>query len=143
MKFRKLEDAYDFASAGAPQDHQAYVSKSTGKTFWYSDFLDIDQRPEDFDESDDYVEIPHKKDLDLDQRLIWRFVDQAAPEKYDEVRRIFSRRGAYRRYRSFLEREGLLDKWYAFEATQTREALLEWCDDNGIEVEDRDRLRLG
>ena len=136
MKYLDLELAFDFVSAGAPFEHQAYLSKSSGKTFWYSDLADVDDLPEDLDDNDDYIEIPHKNDLDLGQRLVWRFIGEAAPEKYDEVRRIFSRRGAYRRYRSFLEREGLLDRWYRFEESRTRKALLVWCADNGIEIED-------
>ncbi len=137
MKFRDLESAFDFASAGRPFEHQAYVSKTTGETFWQSDLIDEDELPEDLDDNDDYVEIPHKNHLDLGQPLIWRFIEGVAPEKYEEVRRIFSRRGAYRRWRAFLERQELLDKWYAFEKSETRKAVLEWCDDHGIEIEDR------
>jgi hypothetical protein len=48
---------------------------------------------------------------------------------------IFSRRGAYRRYKDLLEQKGLLDEWYDFEQQRTRQALLDWCEENGIELE--------
>jgi hypothetical protein len=50
------------------------------------------------------------------------------------VRDIFGRRGAYRRFKDFLETRSMLEKWYAFEEKATAEALRKWCEENGIEL---------
>jgi hypothetical protein len=63
------------------------------------------------------------------------FVRSRCPEEIDRVLMIFSRRGAYRRYKDLLEQKGLLDEWYDFEQQRTRQALLDWCEENGIELE--------
>jgi hypothetical protein len=97
---------------------------------------DIDELPEDVDENDDYVEIPNTYDLDLGKQLVWDFVDREIPGLRNKVQRIFSRRGAYSRYRAFLAELELLDAWHRFEDECTKEVLLEWCENVGIPIED-------
>jgi hypothetical protein len=96
---------------------------------------DFDELPEDIYENDDYIEIPHKNDLGLGQHLVWHFVEKEIPGLVDKVRSFFSRKGAYSKYKAFLEEIGLLDKWYEFEDARAKEALLQWCKDNGIEID--------
>lgn len=85
--------------------------------------------------SDDYIEIPHKNDLDLGKYLVFKFVERYIPEKEDEVYSYFQRSGDYSKYKYFLERDNLLDRWYELEDQRTKSVLLEWCHENGIEVE--------
>ena len=58
------------------------------------------------------------------------------PVQTPEVRRIFSRKGAYARFKDLLDRRGALDHWYDFEAKVEEKALRMWCDLNSIEVGD-------
>ncbi|MFQ3224993.1 MAG: hypothetical protein ACI8Z5_001247 [Lentimonas sp.] len=67
--------------------------------------------------------------------MIWRFVGIERPGLEPKVRDIFSRRGAYRRWKDFLENNGLLDKWYTFANESTREALIDWCHTHEIPIE--------
>jgi hypothetical protein len=136
MKFSDLELAFEFISSGDPFDKAAYVSRSTGMTFIRSDLADVDELPEDVEENDDYVEIPHKHDLDLGKKLVWEFVDRQIPGLKNKVQGIFSRRGAYSRYKAFLADLELLDAWHRFEDERTKEALLGWCESEGISIED-------
>ncbi|MFC1643496.1 UPF0158 family protein [Chlamydiota bacterium] len=136
MKFQDLDLAFHFVSSAQPLEHTAYISKSTGEAYYHSEMGDFDEIPEEVYESDDYIEIPHKNDLDLGKQLVWDFVEQEIPGLKDKVRSFFSRKGAYSRYKDFLEQIGLLDKWYEFENTKAKEALLEWCKKNKIGIEE-------
>ena len=136
MKFSDLEYAFEFINVGDPYEHEVYVSRSTGQTYFRSDMAGVDELPEDVLENDDYVEIPNKYDFDLGKDLVWQFVDRQIPGLKNKVREIFSRRGAYARYKAFLEDLDLLDAWYRFENERTREVLLEWCKDKGIPIDD-------
>lgn len=136
MKFADLEYAFEFINAGDPYEHEAFVSRSTGKTYILSDVAGVDELPEDVLENDDYVEILNKYDLDLGKDLVWQFVDRQIPGLKTKVREIFSRRGAYARYKAFLEDLDLLDAWYRFENERTREVLLEWAREKGISIDD-------
>ena len=64
-----------------------------------------------------------------------RFAAERLDNHYDEIADIFSRKGAYRRFKDFLRRVGALDSWYEYESEAQERALREWCAENGIEVE--------
>jgi hypothetical protein len=136
IKFSEIEMAFNFVSSEQPEFHSAIVSKSTGETYYHTELGDnFDEFPEEAYESEDYIEIPHKNDLDLGQRLVWRFVEKEIPGLEPKVRGFFSRRGAYARYKTFLEEIGLLEKWYEFESSETQKALRAWCEENEIETD--------
>ena len=44
-------------------------------------------------------------------------------DEFNRVQQIFSRRGAYRRFKDFLEQKDLLQDWYDFENQREEEAL--------------------
>jgi hypothetical protein len=134
VKFQDVEEAYDFVSFGPYGDHSALLDKSTGKIHWHSESGDLDEIPEKMWESEDMIEIPHKKDLGLGNHLVFEFIKSQAPDDYPDVREIFSKRGAYARYKSFLESKGILQEWYDFEQKAQQQALREWCEENEIEL---------
>ena len=136
FKFEDIEMAYDFVSGAPYGQHSAVVGKDTGKILWQSEMAGVDEISDEDWDSDDSVRIPHKNDLDLGKRLVFDFVRANLPDDYNHVRQIFSRRGAYGRFKDFLESKDLLQSWYDFEAEQQARALRQWCEDNGIELAD-------
>lgn len=117
-------------------ENEAFLSKETGAIHWHSEYGDdFDERPSDIDEDDKYLSIPHKKDLGLGKRLAIRFTEDFLADDLGKVREIFSRSGAYARFKDLLEVRGMLDRWYEYEASAQKEALLEWCAENGVEID--------
>ena len=135
ISFSDLEDAFLFVSSESPLTHSAVINKNTGKTYYQSDLSDFNDFPEDV-ESEEYLDIPHKQDLDLGTNLVFDFVSKFIPDKYDDVNRIFNNKGAYRRFKALLESLGKLEKWYDFENERTKLALLEWCKENNLIISD-------
>lgn len=133
--FSELEDAFLFVSSDQPFMNSALVNKRTGEIFYQSDLSGIDDFPENF-EDDDFIEIPHKNDLDLGKDLVFDFVSSHLPQRLGEVDQIFRARGAYRRFKSLLESVGLLEEWYRFEDERTKSALRQWCKDNGLQIKE-------
>ena len=88
--------------------------------------------PGDVDNLDKYIRIPHRNDLDLGKVLVFDFVSGHLPDALQEVDRIFNRKGAYARFKQFLESKGMLDQWYEYEDRRQKTALREWCKENGI-----------
>jgi len=134
ISFDDLSEAFDFVSFAAPFEHRAFVSLDTGAIHWISETSPIDEEdlPEDFETSDRYIAIPHKKDLNLGTTLALRFAEEQLPHLYARVEACFRRRGGYARFKELLAGERCLDKWYAFEAECTERALREWCVANQI-----------
>lgn len=136
VRYDDLSLAFDFVSYAAPTEHNAYVSLDTGKIYWTSDSSDAfdEALPDDLETSDRYLAIPHKNELDLGRRLALRFVAQELPTCYDRAEGFFRRQGAYARFKDLLEREGVLERWYAFEADAVENALRQWCAASGLEL---------
>ena len=133
--FAEIELAFDSVSSQMQSMCTAFICRTDGKVYYLDDATGIyDDLPDDFESSEEYIEIPHKNDLGLGRELVYEFINKNAPKFSDEVREIFSRKGAYQRYKSLLVRNGLLDDWFSYEQTETEEALKQWCMENSIEL---------
>ena len=96
---------------------------------------DSDELPEDIDDPDKYIDIPHKTDLDLGKALVMEFTSKYLPDELDNVYSIFRRKGAYSRFKDFLDRKGVLEDWYQYENERQKGALREWCRRNNLDIE--------
>ncbi len=126
VEFDVIEDAFIFVSSDHPYMNSALVNSETGEVFYQSELSGLDEFPEDC-EDEIYIEIPHKTDLDLGKQLVFDFMAEYMPEQMDYVYDIFRSRGAYSRFKSFLESKGMLEKWYEYEDLKTKTALRNWC----------------
>jgi hypothetical protein len=95
VEYEDLLLAYEFVSSSPPLENSAYVALDTGKIYWASSLTPIeDDAPDDLEESDRYIAVPHKNELDLGQDLVFRFVAQELPNDYERVRSFFRHKGA-------------------------------------------------
>jgi hypothetical protein len=139
VNWNDLLNTFEFVSTGQPYEHEAVLCRKTGKFFWQTDIEeDIEAWPDDAEDEEKYLSIPHKKELDLGKPLVLEFARQFLPGDFAEVRRMFDKRGAYARFRDLLHRTKTLDRWYDFENKATETALREWCDLNEITIEVKD-----
>ena len=132
----ELRDAFEVESSGTQYECSAYISLDTGRIYWQSDALDVDNTedlPDDLDTSDRYIAVPHKNDLNLGRRLVLAFANQELPDDADTIENYFRRRGAYARFKDLLHARDALQRWYDFEARATEAALLAWCEANDIQ----------
>ena len=134
IKFGDIQDAFFFVSSAPYGMNSAFLRKDTGHILYCSEMGDIDEIGDEDLDSDMYIEIPHKNDLDLGQRLVFEFIETHVPDEYHRVQQIFRKRGAYGRFKGFLESKGLLESWYAFESQREEQALRQWCEENEIEL---------
>lgn len=130
----ELIDAIDFVSASQSDEHQAYICTRTGRIFCVADGIDGDDADAlpDNPEADGYIAVPHRRDLDLGKGLALKFVAEKLPAFLGEARDIFSRKGAFRRFKHLIEAKGRLEQWFAFEEHATEAAARDWCRDVGI-----------
>jgi uncharacterized protein UPF0158 len=135
MKYSDIEDAFLFVSMSPPYEHYAYLNKESGETYYVSTLGDSDELPDDLDDNEKYIGIPHKNALNLGRNLVYDFITAKLPDKYEQVRQIFSRKGAYTRLKDLLESKGQLEAWYKFEQNATEKALRDWCKENDIILE--------
>ncbi len=134
IRLDDLEAALD-GSSSADLDNQAFIDRSTGKVHFRSLPGDADEDlPEDIEDGARYIAAPHRNELDLGRDLVFEFVAREAAHLSDPVHSAFRRKGAYAEFKSILDRAGLLDRWYRFEDSATKDALLRWAKENDFEV---------
>jgi len=141
VSFKDILDAFEFVSMGGGLgEHQAVLCKQSGKIYWHSELAELDEPedelPDDIEDDEKYLAIPDKRELDLGKPLALDFARQVLPTDFDEIRRMFSRRGAYASFKHLLAQRRALDQWNDFEQKATERALREWCELNSIELAD-------
>jgi hypothetical protein len=134
VSFSDLRLAFEFVSSGGMGENEAYLDRQSGKIYWHSEFGDNDEELLDDIDDEKYIATGDKRELDLGKPLVLDFAREFLPDDYDEVRRIFSRRGAYRRFKDLLMRRGALERWCDFSNQAEEAALREWCVENGIDL---------
>jgi hypothetical protein len=133
VKFSDVEDAFFFVSSESYGLHTVILNKKTGKLYYRSEMSDWDEIDDDLD-WENCIKIPHKNDLELGHELVFEFVESHLADDYEQVRQMFRKRGAYGRFKNFLDSKGLLQSWYDFENQQEEKSLREWCKLNEIEI---------
>jgi hypothetical protein len=134
VSFSDLQLAFEFVSSGGVGKNEACLDRQSGKIYWHSELGDTDEKlPDDID-NQKYIAIPDKREFDLGRPLVLDFAREFLTDDYDKVRQIFSRRGAYRRYKDLLVQRGALQPWYDFSNQSEETGLREWCAENGIEL---------
>ena len=137
FKFSDIQLAFDIVSM-ADSEQEAYLCLDSGDILYFSEFGESDELPEDFDVSDRYLAVPCKRDLDLGSNVVFDFVKAHAAHLYDDVRDIFSRRGAYGQFGLLLRRHGIDDRWHAFENDREESEIRTWCQENGVTLDEDD-----
>jgi hypothetical protein len=137
VKRYDLELAFGYVSSGGGGDNSAYLCKETGHIFLHSESGDnFEELPDDIEDAEKYIPIPDQRDLDLGKPLVFRFMREFLADDYDKVREIFSKRGAYARFKDLLEHRRMVDRWHEFENEAQESALREWCARHSIEIVD-------
>ena len=139
VKYGDLEWAFTYVSTAQQGAHSAYVERDTGQIFWTSEAGDQnDNPPEDVENLQRYLPVPHKNEVGLGRQLVMRFIELEMPDCYEEIIEIFRGRGRspYRRYQMLLESRNAVDRWQNYEQTAVRRALSDWCQQHRIRLEE-------
>jgi hypothetical protein len=124
----------ELCSAGGLLGTKVFISLERGTVHVVSEDLELDEDvPEDI-ESGPYLALPDRIELGLGRELVMDFVRQQLPDEWHAVSAIFSRRGAYGRFKDLLDRKGKLQAWFDFEESEKESRLREWCAANGIQL---------
>lgn len=129
----ELLTALEWVSAGdvAAVECEAIVSRTTGRVHWRGEGVD-EALPDDIEDGSLYIEVPHKTEFDLGRSLALRFVEDHLPAELATVQGFFRKRGAYGKFKSLLDRAGLLDAWHQYEQAAIETALRDWCEAHGL-----------
>ncbi len=131
LKFNDIYTAFEYVSSGDYGEHEAYLNPKKDKVIMIFDPMVTGKKSEAIPDEEfvagDWIAIPNKRDLNLGSKLVFRFAKEALPQNdWAEVDRIFSKRGAYSRWKVFLNSRNLLQNWYDYSNHAEIQALKEW-----------------
>jgi hypothetical protein len=85
ISFDDIENAFLFVGMDRQFVHNAYLCKETGQIFYASEIGYSDELPDDIDDPEKYLAIPHQKRLGLGKALVFEYVSQYLPDEFDRV----------------------------------------------------------
>lgn len=131
-----LLSAFDWVSSSqsAGMDGEAYIDRATGQIHWIGEGVD-EEPPDDLEDGSRYIAVPTKSEFELGRELALQFVEQRLLHELQTVQGYFRQRGAYAKFKTLLDRAGLLHEWHAYEQAATETALAEWCAEVGFKLE--------
>ncbi|MDP8221679.1 MAG: hypothetical protein P9X26_10045 [Candidatus Stygibacter frigidus] len=136
MKFDDVMDAFEFVSSNYETVNMALISLETGEIYYVAECGECDELPDNYEDRFSYAPVPHKNAINLGRDLVFEFAAEYLEDQYDQVVRIFRRRGAYSRFKGLLEDLGKLEVWYEYEDRKKKEGLRKWCIENDIKIDD-------
>ena len=133
----EIVNAYIFNESASYGESAAFVCLESSRIIFCidGDGICVDEKEQEYS-PDGCIPLPHKNELDLGKKLVLNFAREMFPDDVGNVERIFSRRGAYRRFKAFLEERDILDLWYDYENSAQEAALRSWSEWNEIVLKD-------
>ena len=151
----KLDDIIEGLECQSEESH-SYLDKRTGKVILISDeelcTAENDEPIEDFPdwqhdqfkiakeilaETGDYIELPSQFDIHK-YSIMERFclsIDDS--EISDTPYSLIKGSGAFQRFKNAIHKFDISDDWYKYRDNALKEIAIEWCQENGIEFDDK------
>jgi hypothetical protein len=151
----KLDDIIEGLECQS-EESNSYLDKRTGKVILISDeelcAAENDEPIEDFPdwqhdqikiakellaETGDYIGLPSKFDIH-EYSIMERFclsIDDS--EISDTLYSLIKGSGAFQRFKNAIHKYDIADDWYEYRDNRLKEIAIEWCEDNGIEFEEK------
>jgi hypothetical protein len=137
-------------------ESQAFLDKRTGQVELISDYemraAEDDEPLDDLPEwqqdviatakeivaeTGDYIRLPDKFDIH-EYSIMERFCLSLQDAKMcDTLYGLIKGSGAFRRFKGAIHDYGIADDWYKYRDNALKQIAIEWCQENGIEFEDR------
>jgi len=152
VKLEDIIEGLEFQS----DENQSFLDKRTGQVVLINDYelrtAEDDEPIEDFsdweqdqvriakeiiDETGDYIALPTKFDIH-EYSIMEKFcLSLNDSEMSDTLYSLIKGSGAFRRFKDAIQEYDIADDWYKYRNNALREIAIEWCQENGIELEDK------
>lgn len=136
VKLGVILDAIEMAD----DNYTYFLDLETGESVFLVDELvtDLDNEglQDEIEENmERYLRLPTKFEIHeyhIMEEFIWTLNGETAEKLECAIRG----RGAFRRFKNMVDRMGISQQWYAFQADYYRKLATQWCRDHGLEYEE-------
>ncbi len=133
----KLSDIID-AIEMTDQYSEGFLDKETGEIEWTSDMTMTRKEIEEINDKLDehgFYRLPTSYDI-REYDIMEEFVGNLTGSVLESLSSAIRGKGAFRRFKDGINRLGIEQDWYDYQAKAYRRIAIEWCEENGIEYEE-------
>ena len=125
----KLSEIVEYIDMGS-DDAESFYNELTGEFYYYHEGFTDDER--DLDEEEGWLRLPNQREAD-EYRMMSDFSSTVRnARKREQLEIALSGRGAFRRFKDAVSREGIDNEWYVFRDKRYLAFARNWCEGNGI-----------
>jgi uncharacterized protein YdhG (YjbR/CyaY superfamily) len=126
VKLSEIAENIEIASDEA----EAFYNELTGEFYYYNQYFTDDER--DLDEEEGWLRLPNQRDAD-EYGMMSDFADTISkPRVRERLEIALTGKGAFRRFKDAVNREGVAEAWYAFRDRRYLEFARDWCDEEEV-----------
>ena len=121
----------------ADDNYTYFLDLETGESVFLADELitglDNEGLEDEIEENPErYLRLPTKFEIH-EYHIMEEFIWTLKGERADKLGCAIQGRGAFRRFKDMVDRMGILQQWYDFQAEYYRKLATQWCQEQGLE----------
>ena len=133
VKLGVILDAIEMAD----DNYTYFLDLETGESVFLADELvtglDNEGLEDEIEENlERYLRLPTKFEIH-EYHIMEEFIWTLKGDRADKLEHAIQGRGAFRRFRDMVDRMGISQQWYDFQAEYYRKLAIEWCQEHGLE----------
>ena len=133
VKLGVILDAIEMAD----DNYTYFLDLETGDSVFLADELitglDNEGLEDEIEENlERYLRLPTKFEI-REYHIMEEFIWTLKGERADKLDCAIRGRGAFRRFKDLVDRMGISQQWYDFQAEYYRKLAIEWCQEHGLE----------
>ncbi len=121
----------------ADDNYTYFLDLETGESVFLADELvtglDNEGLEDEIEENlERYLRLPTKFEIH-EYHIMEEFIWTLKGDRADKLEHAIQGRGAFRRFKDMVDRMGISQQWYDFQAEYYRKLAIEWCQEHGLE----------
>jgi len=133
VKLDVILDAIEMAD----DNYTYFLDLETGESVFLADELvtglDNEGLEDEIEENlERYLRLPTKFEIH-EYHIMEEFIWTLKVDRADKLEHAIQGRGAFRRFKDMVDRMGISQQWYDFQAEYYRKLAIEWCQEHGLE----------
>ncbi|MCI8830705.1 MAG: hypothetical protein HFG43_06925 [Lachnospiraceae bacterium] len=133
VKLDVILDAIEMAD----DNYTYFLDLETGESVFLADELvtglDNEGLEDEIEENlERYLRLPTKFEIH-EYHIMEEFIWTLKGDRADKLEHAIQGRGAFRRFKDMVDRMGISQQWYDFQAEYYRKLAIEWCQEHGLE----------
>ena len=115
-------------------ESHVFFNTRTGDLVYLDECFATQEELESYQYDETHISLPSHYDIH-EYDIMRRFILTIDDETYSHIADLIRGKGAFRRFKSVINRLGIAENWYAYKMDVLHKIAIEWCHTNSIDYE--------